>query len=180
MAMLACATSAAPNACFVAGSAEALPFATKSMDLATAAGSLNYTDVPRALAEVRRVLAKGGVLVVYDFSQGRTFRDSSALDEWFVTFTSRYPPPGEGIAIDPRTFAGFTVKDYEEFEIGLELRPEFYVEYALTETNVAHAVRRGVPREQIRAWIEDSLRPVFQGCVREVLFRGYFACLLAL
>jgi hypothetical protein len=146
--------------------------------LITAAGSLNYTDLARALAEAQRVLTKDGVLVIYDFSQGRTFRDSPALDEWFIEFICRYPPPEEGVELDPRSLAGFALKDYEDFEIGLGLGPEFYLECALTETNVAHAVRSGVPRTEIRAWCAASLRPVFQGGAREVLFRGYIACLL--
>jgi SAM-dependent methyltransferase len=178
--MLAHAGGVAPHAEFLAGSAEVLPFRPQSIDLVTAAGSLNYTDLPRALAEIRRVLTADGVLVVYDFSQGRSFPDSLALDEWFLKFVRRYPPPpGEGIEIDPRRLSGFTVKDYEEFEIGLPLTPQFYLEYALTETNVSHAVRTGAPRAEIRAWIEASLRPVFAGRPRDVLFRGYTSCLTA-
>ena len=177
--MLAWAGTVAPHAHFLAGRAESLPLRTHSMDLVTAAGSLNYTDLPLALSETARVLAKDAVLAIYDFTQGRTLRDSPALDEWFVEFVRRYPPPpGEGVAIDPRSLPGFAVEHYEDFEIGLVLSPEFYLEYALTETNVAHAIRGGVPRAEIREWCAESLRPVFQGAAREVLFRGYFGCLL--
>lgn len=178
VAMLARAPSIAPHACFVAGRAEELPIRAHSIDLITAAGSLNYTDLARALAEAARVLTKDGVLVIYDFSQGRTFRDSPALDDWFARFIKRYPPlPEEALGFDARSLAGFAVKNYEDFEIGLALSPEFYVEYALTETNVSHAVRNGAARAEIRNWCAESLRPVFQHRTREVLFRGYITCL---
>jgi ubiquinone/menaquinone biosynthesis C-methylase UbiE len=45
---------------FVTGSAEGLPFAVRSFDLVAAAGSLNYADLPSALAEVARVLTREG------------------------------------------------------------------------------------------------------------------------
>jgi ubiquinone/menaquinone biosynthesis C-methylase UbiE len=54
--MLAHRREVAPEVRFVTGSAEALPFASRSFDLVAAAGSLNYTDLPSALAEVARVL----------------------------------------------------------------------------------------------------------------------------
>jgi hypothetical protein len=66
---------------------------------------------------------------------------------------------------------------HEDFEIGLALTPGAYVDYMLTETNVARALREGVPLAEIRAWCEATLGPVFGGRPREVLFRGYFSCL---
>lgn len=48
----------------VRASAEHLPFPDESFDAVTATGSLEYTDVPRALAELSRVLRPGGSAVV--------------------------------------------------------------------------------------------------------------------
>jgi ubiquinone/menaquinone biosynthesis C-methylase UbiE len=39
---------------------ERLPFPAGMFDLVTAAGSLNYADVPAALTEIARVLARTG------------------------------------------------------------------------------------------------------------------------
>ena len=55
--------------------------------------------------------------------------------------------------------------------------PAAYLNYALTETNVAYAVQNGMAEAQIRAWCEATLAPVFRARPREVLFQGYFACL---
>lgn len=180
--MLQFAASVAPGAEFVAGIAEALPVEAGAVDLIAAAGSLNYVDLARFFAEVSRVLTADGVLIVYDFSAGRSFRDSGALDEWFAEFFVRCPPPANaahelGPEILGRNATGFRLGEHESFEIALRLTPQFYVDYVLTETNVAAAVRRGEDLAGIRQWCVETLAPVWRGEPHEVLFRGYFACL---
>jgi len=55
---------------WLAGEAEALPFADSSVDLLTVAfGLRNATQLSAALAEVRRVLAPGGRFVCLEFSR---------------------------------------------------------------------------------------------------------------
>lgn len=78
--MLAWAREVAPGADFVVGGAERLPFMRASVDLITAAGSLNYADPALFFVEARRVLRRGGMIVVYDFSTGRSLRESAELD----------------------------------------------------------------------------------------------------
>jgi ubiquinone/menaquinone biosynthesis C-methylase UbiE len=58
--MLRCARAVAPGALFVAGCAEALPVPAESVDLITAAGSLNSVDLTRFFPEARRVLTPAG------------------------------------------------------------------------------------------------------------------------
>lgn len=162
--------------------AEAIPLRDRSVDLITAAGSLNYVDLGRFFPEAARVLRRSGVLVVYDFSPGRSFRDSTGLDEWFASFYSRYPPPvNEARNLDPEILAEihprFKVDSGERFEIAIALTPEFYLDYMMTETNVAASVRNGVARSEIRSWCAETLASIWKGAEREVLFRGYFACM---
>jgi SAM-dependent methyltransferase len=183
-AMLKRAPAIAPLAGFVAGAAETLPFRDRAFDLITAAGSLNYANLDRFFPEAARVLLPHGVLVVYDFSPGSSFRNSTSLDEWFSSFHSRYPPPAnEARDLSPEILAepgtGFRVHAHRRFEIGIALTPGFYLDYAMTETNVASAVRSGVPVAEIRSWCARTLAPVWNGAEREVLFRGYFACMRA-
>lgn len=177
-AMLKQAPPVAPHALFAAAQAEALPFARAAVDVVTAAGSLNEADVQEFLQEARRVLAPGGHLVVYDFGPGRDFRGSGALSRWYAAFERLYPPPPcADIAADtlkPEPF-GFQPNGHENFEIGLHLAPEFYVEYILTETSVADALRKGAAEREIRTWCARTLADVFGGTAREVLFRGFIA-----
>ncbi|MDR3701792.1 MAG: methyltransferase domain-containing protein [Candidatus Sulfopaludibacter sp.] len=181
-AMLKWASTIAPSAAFVVGTAEAIPLCGHSVELITAAGSLNYANLDLFFPEAARALTRDGVLVVYDFSPGRHFRDTTGLEEWFSSFYSRYPPPvHEARNLSPEILAGmnsgFRVRSHRPFEIGITLTPAFYVDYMMTETNVAAAVRRAVPHSEIKSWCTETLVPVWNSPEREVLFRGYFVCM---
>lgn len=180
--MLRQASQIAPQAAFIVGAAEAIPLQTGSVDIITAAGSLNYVNLNLFFAEAARILRPPGVLVVYDFQTGRTFRDSHVLDDWFASFVDRYPwPPGEACELNSdildRLDSGFCFTHQEKFEIGLTLKPEFYLEYVLSETNVAFAVRTGGHYDEIRAWCMRTLSPIWEGKERQVLFFGYLVCM---
>jgi SAM-dependent methyltransferase len=54
--------SLTPCVRFAQGRAEALPYRAGEFDLVTARVSLPYTDIPRSLREIRRVLHSGGQL----------------------------------------------------------------------------------------------------------------------
>jgi ubiquinone/menaquinone biosynthesis C-methylase UbiE len=181
-AMLTWAARIAPWAGFVVGSAEAIPLRDRSVDLITAAGSLNYADLSRFFPEAARVLRPEGVLLVYDFSAGRTFRLDATLDEWFSEFQTRYPPPPyEARDLSPAILSDvselFQVRGAQEFEIAIAMTRTFYVDYMMTETNVAAAVRRVVPAAEIKSWCNRTLVGLWDGAERQVLFRGYFACM---
>jgi SAM-dependent methyltransferase len=180
--MLKWVATIAPSAEFVVGTAEAIPLRDRAVDLITAAGSLNYANLDLFFPEAGRVLAPQGMLLVYDFSPGRSFRSTTNLDEWFCSFHRRYPPPpNEARQLSPEILAklnsGFRVQTCQHFEIGVTLTPDFYLDYMMTETNVASAARSGVPHAEIKSWCAETLAPVWRGSEREVLFRGYFACM---
>ena len=182
-AMLGAAAATAPGCAFAAARAEAIPLRDRSIDLITAAGSLNYVDLGRFFAEAARVLVPDGAVLVYDFSPGREFRDSPALRQWFAAFVARYPWPADGAAeLDPERLGklrhGFDLRGAEEFEIGIPLARRFYLEYMMTETNVASAVRNGRAEASIREWCAETLADAWPDGEREVLFRGYWACLV--
>ena len=181
-AMLRGGATAAPGAAFLAARGEAIPLRAGCVDLITAAGSLNYANLALFFQEASRVLVRGALVVVYDFSPGKRFRDSDALEQWFSNFVTRYPwPPNEAAELDPERLSrleyGFRLQSHEYFEIGISLSREFYLEYMMTETNVAFAQRNGVSEVEIRAWCAGTLAPVWGDQPREVVFRGYFACL---
>lgn len=183
--MIRAARPVAPGASFVVGSAEAMPLASGTVELLTAAGSLNYVrDLDAMWIDARRVLATRGVLAVYDFSVGRSFADGPELGEWFETFIARYPyPHSQARPLSPDILSdvadGFTVDRAEDFNLPLPMTCEAYVSYLLTETNVQDAVRAGASLESVRASCMAALSPVFAGRVRDVTFRGYLACLTA-
>ena len=182
VAMLKLARSIVPGARFVVGMAETLPFRSGSIQLITAAGSLNYVNLYRFFPEALRVLDKSGFLVVYDYPTGRSFHSSEDLDLWFGRFRARYPKPrSEALKLTPeileRIVTGFRLGPHEYFDTCIRMTWQAYAAYMMTETNVARAIREGEREESIRAWVEETLPPVFDGRERDVVFRGYYACL---
>jgi SAM-dependent methyltransferase len=171
-----------PQAQFLVASAEQLPLANESIALITAAGSLNYVRLDQFFPEARRVLTPSGLLLVYDFSPGRSFAASPALDLWFDQFLERYPPaPGEARPLSPAILrdlpTSMHLAGHQHFELPLPLRRDFYVEYLLTGANIAAALRRGEHLPPIREWCRATLAPLWQDQPRDVIFRGYYACL---
>ena len=91
---------------------------------------------------------------------------------------ARYPAPtGHARHLNPEILAalpsGFQLRDSQRFEIPLPMPPSAYLDYAMTETNVAHAIAQGTAEADIRAWCAETI----QTSSREVLFPGYFAVL---
>jgi SAM-dependent methyltransferase len=183
--MIRAARRVATGAQVVVASAEAMPLASQTVALLTAAGSLNYVrDLDAVWTEARRVLTRRGVLAVYDFSAGRSFRDGRELDEWFEAFVARYPyPRSQARPLSPEILSdaadGFVVDRAETFALPLPMTCDAYVSYLLTETSVQAAVHAGAPLERVRSWCEATLAPLFAGRVHDVVIRGYLACLTA-
>lgn len=178
-AMVRAGRAVAPGAWFAVASAERLPFEAGSADLLTAAGSLNYVDLGRFFPEALRVLAADGVLLVYDFSTAR--RGPAGLERWFLEFEGRYPwPAGEAVDVTPEALdgmGGMRVAASERVQVGVDMTANRYLEYVLTETNVAHALRTGESRDAVRDWCATGLQPLFDEHPHEVLFDGYWAAM---
>jgi len=199
--MVRIAASLLPQAAFVAGSAESLPFASGAFDRMTAAGSLNYVPIldlfwaeaHRVLRPPRKDIGGGGDLLIYDFATGRSLADSPLLDTWFTQeFLVRFPPLQGSSAAPYRTtpallqlvqspdFArntGFQVTAMEEMvEIPVELDRDSYLNYLMTSTNVTGS------QPEARSWCDATLERAWSRGgnhprARKVIFRCSWALL---
>jgi len=181
--MLTHRRTVAPQASFVLGQAERLPFAAASFDLVTAAGSLNYADLPSALAEIARVLTPDGTFLLYDFSTGRRSVTGGALAAWFASFERRFPWPPAGQALDvrelPLAACGLRLAGYADVEVQLPMTFDAYLRYMLSEVNVDDAIARGdCGADEARDWCQETLRAVFaDDSGVTVVIPGYVATL---
>jgi SAM-dependent methyltransferase len=181
-AMLAHRRTVAPHARFVIGQAERLPFAAGSFDLVAAAGSLNYTDLSSALAEIARVLTRDGTFLLYDFSVGRRSVSGDELAGWFASFEQRFPPPPGWQSFDVRELPlvayGLRLLDYTDVETRLPMAFDAYLRYMLSEVNVDNAIARGAySAEEARDWCRETLKAVFADGEVTVVIPGYVATL---
>lgn len=181
--MLGWARNAAPGCVFAAGCAERLSLASSSIDLITAAGSLNYADLAAFFAEARRVLTDGGIVAVYDFATGREFADAGGLNRWFDEFVQRYPfPPYRVLISETLREAGqpwfdAVPRGSSRPQYVLTMTRDQYLEYMMTETNVAAAISAGAREADVRSWCAETLATVFDGRDRPIRFHAQFDCL---
>lgn len=83
---------------FVAGTGEALPYAAASVDALTMVMVLHHMDPMRALAEVRRVVRPGGVVIVLGYAASGTSGDrwrslaDVAANQWYGLGKQRWEP----------------------------------------------------------------------------------------
>jgi len=178
--MLTAARATGVDAIFCSCHAEALPFQDSSVDLIIAAGSLDFVDLGAALQESGRVLAPDGNFLVYDFGAARRFRTSDDLARWYSTFLDRYPAavdsrqaPTRDVLASHRNHT-LRLRSHEVFDLDLVLSPVAYIDYLMTQTNIASAVMHGESYDAIRSWCLQTLRPFF-GAPRPVVFDGYIA-----
>jgi SAM-dependent methyltransferase len=178
-AMIRRASRDVEGALFLLATAEALPMRSGSVGLMTAAGSLNYADVPGFFSEATRVLSSEGFLVVYDFASGRHSAQCPELDSWYSEMLQRWPKPNEGVLdVSLETFesASMHLVAHETFTVSIDFELDDYLSYLMTESNVGAAVSSGAARTEIRSWCEEGLRPFFEGSLA-VDFDSYYACL---
>jgi SAM-dependent methyltransferase len=183
-AMLAHRQKVAPQASFVIAQAERVPFASGSFDLVTAAGALNYADLPSAFGEVARVMAPGGTFLLYDFSPGRRSAGDEDLASWFDSFEQRFPwPPGWqpfDVRELPLSTYGLNLLHYTDIEARLPMTFDAYLRYMLSETNAEHAIASGARRaDEVRDWCRETLHEVFANGEVSVVITGYVAKLTA-
>ena len=181
-AMLAYRRTVAPQAGFVIGRAERLPFATGSFDLVTAAGSLNYADFPSGLAEIARVLTPDGTFLLYDFSPGRRSASDDKLERWFASFEQRFPWPPGWLPLEVRELPlaayGLQLLDFADVETRLPMDVDAYLRYALSETNVENSIATGAcSPEEARDWCQTTLESVFADGPVTVVISGHVATL---
>ena len=147
--------------------------------LITAAGSLNYADIPGFFSEAARVLSPEGLLVVYDFASGRRSAQCPELDPWYSEMLRRWPKPNEGVQeVSRATFesASMHLVAHETFTVSIGFELDAYLNYLMTESNVGVAAGSGVALSEIRSWCEEGLRQFFHGSLL-VEFESYYACL---
>jgi len=175
--MLRHARTGVPAAAFVRGVARALPVASGSCDIVTAAGSLNYTDVDEALAEVARVLRDGGHFAAYDFSTGRPLADPTTSADGDRGFERAFPPlPGYALDLGrlPCREHGLTPLAHERFTVQMPMTLEAYVQYLLGETNVESAIVGGLAEGEVRRICRELFGPTFGAGPRPVSFDAEF------
>ena len=175
--MVAAARITVPSASFLVGPGERLPIGAGTIDAITAAGSLNFMDLDRFADEAARVLRPDGVAVAYDFATGCRCATAPNLAAGYGDFATRWTrPTANRNAIDPEVLreGPFEVVATASFVVTIAMSLDWYVDYLMTETNIAAAVARGEAASHIRTWCAAQFAPTFTRAL-PVEFDAWFA-----
>jgi ubiquinone/menaquinone biosynthesis C-methylase UbiE len=173
----------------VAGDAQQLPFRDRAFGAVVAAFSLNHVpDLGRSLAECRRVLDDGGVLLASTFPSGHDHPAKAIVEDvlerhgyrrpnWYATFKARIADlTGNADAFAAAaTEAGFTAvrTDTVEVQVGLD-RPDIAAEWRLNMPHTLGFVDSldPVARADLRAAATAALRGPLPSAVTMLALRA--------
>jgi SAM-dependent methyltransferase len=158
---------------YVLGTAERLPFGGGAFDLVTLCSCVHWLE-PSALAQLRNVLASGGMLAVYDVWFPAEMAGVPAFAGWMQDECSpRYPAVAKN-RHDPDRMrkAGFRLDWKNELRYAVPMRVEQLVDYLMTHSERIAAIDEGrETEEQQRAFLSDGIGPLFEeAAVRELVF----------
>ena len=138
----------------VVGDAEAMPFADAEFDLVTSVNSLHHVaDLARTLAEMARVLAPAGAIVVQDYL---AHRDPQRAERWETVERLRDPGhrrlPREGEIAGLLSAHGLTLEAEMRWDSTWQVEP--WLAISATPPAQADEVRRMIGADSFRmtAW----------------------------
>jgi SAM-dependent methyltransferase len=162
---------------FVAGAAEAMPFADNMAGAVVAATAAHWFDRPAFYREAHRVLVPGGVLAIVEYARDEADRLAAAL----VSFMAQYGSPRAYAAPDyPAELAGadgFGGTDAFVLRRRLELRIDEFIGLALSSSHAAGVVQR-FGADGARDSLRDLAEP-YRIDADRVAFGYRFSCVTA-
>lgn len=160
---------------YVAGSAEALPFAARRFDLVSVALALHWFDRARFVAEVGRVLRPRGWLIVYDHGFHGEMIGQRRFRDWVQAYYARYPRPprtGGGLSRQQAARGGLVARHRETYAEDIVMPRETFVAYLASQSNAIAAADRAGSFEAIESWIQESVDHFFAEGPQTLRFGG--------
>jgi SAM-dependent methyltransferase len=167
---------------YAAALAEAPPFQAGAFDLVLCCGSIDWIDRERFLPQAARLLAAGGWLVALDFGDSARSEEVPELASWYDgAFLARFPRPRSSdpmILPDEAARHGLSAPLHREYASSWPFTASQYAAFLMTESSVIAAVEHGSETaEDVRAWLEKALAPLFGDAARRVALSGYVQAL---
>ncbi len=151
---------------FVEADAEQIPFADSTFELITVALAIHWFDQAKFFREAKRLLQRGGWLVIYNDGFTGWMDGNDNYEKWNrEEYLARYPTPPRNSQpmdeIDASRY-GFVPFSTAQFTHEVEFTPEQLVAYLVTQTNVISTVESGKEDLQsVTNWLLNSVRPLF-------------------
>ncbi len=166
---------------FAVSSAEAYQCKPNQFDLVTAAGVVQWVEVPSFLANMQRMMQSGGWLLIYDFAISDEMLDCPEYTVWWQEqYLKEFPRPYRNEAVwtkeDVEPF-GFAVVNQSPSRMEYVFEKDAFISFMMIQSNVNAKIEgAGGNSAEIRKWFERTLEPIFQDGKRTLIFKGYQWC----
>ncbi len=163
---------------FIVCPAEELPDFEKKFDIVTAAGAVQWIRRAPFLYRLRDIMEERGALLIYDFCITDQMKDCPDYTSWWHDmYLKEFPRPSRDESVwtgaDVAGY-GFLMRDQIRYEMEYEFDLDSFVRFMMIQSNVnARIEGEGRRACEVRKWLQQSARPLFQGGKRTVIFGGY-------
>lgn len=175
------AARSARGVSYVYAHAERLPFPAGSFDAVTCCSGVHWFDQSRFFGELHRVLRPGSWVALYDHYFIGKMVDVPEFRDWARLMMETFPLPGRNPMVgDPAAEVpdGFEKLADDFWDDDIAMTRDEFVDYQLSISNFVRAADSGTPRAELRAWLVDSIGPLYDGAATRVLsFLGSITCL---
>ena len=146
-------------------------------DIVTAAGVINWVDRDKFLTNMQKVMKRGGLLVIYDFWITDKMFEEAAYTAWYQKeYLKNFPKPPRKENTWSQSDLGkyFVMKKQVTYQLQYEFDLESFIDFMMIQSNVNVQVEIGKRSEaEVRHWMNETLKPIFGGEKRQLIFEGY-------
>lgn len=163
---------------FFVSKAEDVPKPDNLYDIVTAAGVINWVDEEAFLKNLRQIMRKEGILVIYDFWISDRMKDVPEYTDWFhEEYLKSFPKPPRKENVwkkeDVEPY-GFQMLKQSSYHMGYDFDRDSFIKFMMIQSNV-NAKIEGKERtvEEVKDWFEQSLQDIFSAKKRTLFFEAY-------
>ena len=166
-----------PEFTFYTAKAEETKLPEMPYDIVTAAGVVNWVEKDLLLTNMDSVMAKNGLLIIYDFWISDKMAGNDAYTEWYHDlYLANFPKPPrkEDIWQQKDLPDNFLIKNQVTYEIEHEFDMDSFIRLMMIQSNVNAQIEGGHKTEkEIHSWMLETLKPIFDNKQHTLIFEGY-------
>lgn len=161
---------------YTAKAEETLP-SEITYDIVTAAGVISWVDKDKFLENMKLVMAKDGLLVIYDFWISDKMIDNDAYTEWYQKlYLTNFPKPprNESVWSQDCMPEGFVIKQQALYQMNYKFDMDSFIRFMMIQSNVNSQIQSGNKTEaEVKSWMEQTLSPIFHETGQTLIFDAY-------
>ena len=155
-----------------------LPIEDIKIDIATAAGAIQWIDRDPFLSNMHQLMRDNGYLLIYDFAISDTMLENPAYTDWWHNqYLIEFPRPYRNESVwrnEDVSPYGFRMIDQIDLKMEYSFDLESFIEFMMIQSNVNAMIETGeISVEEVHQWFQLTLSPIFHDQTQHLLFKGY-------